>query len=98
MDNSTPSYGKNDKNPAPRPSKVTRPIPHAAHPGANIPKNTASPPKKLVFLLNLILLLDLYTIKLKNIPKKILIINMKINELKLIIFTKSKTSEYKKLI
>jgi hypothetical protein len=37
-DNSAPSKGKNTKL-DPSPSAAARPIPHAAHPGANSPRN-----------------------------------------------------------
>ncbi|MBR9704122.1 hypothetical protein GOV12_01830 [Candidatus Pacearchaeota archaeon] len=49
-DSSSPLYGKRDDTITPKPNTENNPIPHAAHAGANIPRNIPIDDKNPIFV------------------------------------------------
>lgn len=67
--------------PAPTPKTDKRPIPHAAHPGASIPKKMPMLAEIPILLVDVSLMtFTLYITRLINIPNKMLIMIKLINE------------------
>ena len=72
-DSSNPSKGKNANVAALIPNIERSPTPHAAHPGAKIPRKIPAVAKNPVFPDTDLIILVLYVIRLNNIPKRTLI-------------------------
>ena len=69
-DSSNPSKGKNANVAALTPKSERSPTPHAAHPGAKIPRKIPADVKTPVFPDMDLIIFVLYAIRLNNIPKR----------------------------
>lgn len=82
---SIPLNGKNVKTAVPNPRADRIPIPHAAHPGARIPRKIPVVSKKPIPFEDFLIIIVLYVIKLNSTPSKTLIVTRLAKELSKIV-------------